>query len=309
MNNKKVILVTGATGLRGGAVARALLRQNKFRVRILTRNPRSYKALLLQRAGAEIAVGDYADKQSLIRAMQDSYGVFGVTGFGETPEKEYAWGMNLIDAVQLTGIRHFILLTQPNYHKISHGRFAVPGHDVKAKLEQYARRLSLPASFVQPAFYYEYFLDLFAPQKDHKGGYYFGFPQGETKMAAASVEDLGNIVTAVFDHPEEHMGQVIPVVGSNLSPDEYAAVLSRALNKNIYYTYVPRNIYAAYDFPGAEDWANYFEVQRLHLPGREQELLESYRLNPWMQPFESWVQKNRDQFLSYFNSLFEAVVI
>lgn len=47
MNNKqKVILVTGATGLQGGAVAREALKQ-EFKVRVLVRDTNSPKAQAL----------------------------------------------------------------------------------------------------------------------------------------------------------------------------------------------------------------------------------------------------------------------
>jgi hypothetical protein len=68
-------------------------------------------------------------------------------------------------------------------------------------------------------------------------------------------------------------------------------------------------VYAAHGFPGAEDLANMFEVQRLYIPERTDDLLESYRLNPSMQPFESWVERNKYRFFSYFNSQFQAMVI
>src|SRR6478735_7343876 len=99
---KKLILVTGATGAQGGSVARALLADEHFSVRILTRNGSSPKALELKAAGAEVAQGDLDDTASLIRAMRGCYGVFGVTNFWEHFDREYQQGKNLIDAVKLS---------------------------------------------------------------------------------------------------------------------------------------------------------------------------------------------------------------
>ncbi|KIC89751.1 NmrA family NAD(P)-binding protein [Flavihumibacter sp. ZG627] len=76
-----MILVTGATGAQGGSVAKALLEQGKFGVRVLTRNAGSEKALELAAAGAEIVTGDLDDKTSLLQAKQGVYGVFGLTNF------------------------------------------------------------------------------------------------------------------------------------------------------------------------------------------------------------------------------------
>ncbi len=309
MNNMKIILVTGATGGQGGSVARALLKESKFQVRILTRDINSQKALVLQRAGAEIVKGDLGDKESLLAAMKDCYGVFGVTNFWEHFDKEYQLGKNLIDAVHQSGIQHFVFHTLANYHTLSKGKYRVPHCDIKAELEAYTRSLQLPATFVNIAFYYENFNNFFPLQKDNHGGYYFGFPQGDTKLAAASVEDLGGIVAPLFNNPGEYIGRTVGVVGADHTCDEYATILSKVLNKNIYYTYVPRNVYAAYNFPGAEELANMFEVQRLFIPNRQKEMEESYRINPAMQSFEKWVEKNKDKFIRHLNSMFEVGII
>lgn len=307
--SKPVILVTGATGAQGGTVAATLLRENKFRVRILTRKPGSAKARILERAGAELAVGDMNDITSLQKAMDGAYGVFGVTNYWEHYEKEYELGKNLIDAAHLSGIGHLVMHSLPDYNKLTNGRFSVPHYDIKARLEQYARSLAIPASFVQLGFYYENFLGFFPLQKDHNGGYYFSFPQGDTKLATVSAEDTGPVVSYLFNNPDEAIGKTVMAVGADKTCEEYAAILSEILGKNIYYTHVPANIYAAYNFKGAAELAHMFEVQRLYIPNRQQDLEVSRRINPAMQTFEKWVEKNKARFISYFNSQLEAMVI
>src|SRR5688500_4469423 len=51
--NNRTIVVTGATGLQGGAVTRHLLRDG-WHVRALTRNPRSEKARAIAAIGADV---------------------------------------------------------------------------------------------------------------------------------------------------------------------------------------------------------------------------------------------------------------
>lgn len=308
-NIKPIILVTGATGAEGGSVARALIKQSKFHVQILTRNPHSQKALVLQRAGAEIVAGDMNNIESLKLAIKDCYGVFGVINSNGNYNKEYELAKNLIDAVYQTGIHHFVLQTFPDYNRLSNGKYPVPEFDTKARLEEYTMYLKIPTTFIHPAFYYENFLTFFPLQKDNNDGYYFGFPQGNTKLAMASVEDLGKVVASIFDQPEKYIDKVAGLVGADNTCHEYAAILSKVLNKNVYYNHIPRNIYAAYNFPRAEEMANMFEVQRLHITSRQQDLEESYELNPSMQSFEKWVEKHKAKFISYFNSLFEVIVI
>ena len=308
-NQQPVILVTGATGARGGSVARALLKDKRYHVRILTRNTRSQKAQVFQRAGAELVSGDYNDRESLVNAMEGAYGVFAAPRLGDEAGSILRQGKNLVDAVRLSGIRHFVMQTSPDHNKLGEGNYPVPRYDVLALLEEYAKQSKLPATFLHIAFPYENFLDFFPLQKDNHGDYYFGFPQGDTPLAMASLEDLGKIVSSVFNEPETYTGRVVGVVGADDTCDNYAAILSKVLNRNIYYSYIPRNVYAAYDFSGAEELANMFEVQRLYVPERKKDLEESYRINPAMQSFEEWVTRNRTRFINQFNAQFEVVVI
>jgi uncharacterized protein YbjT (DUF2867 family) len=61
---KKTILVTGATGKQGGAVAERLLRE-KWKVRALCRNTDKEEALSLERQGAELVQGNLDEPESL----------------------------------------------------------------------------------------------------------------------------------------------------------------------------------------------------------------------------------------------------
>jgi uncharacterized protein YbjT (DUF2867 family) len=308
MNQKKIILVTGATGAQGGAVARALLAQKNFAVRILTRNSTSEKALALQAAGAEIAEGDFDNIESLKAAMKDCYGVFGVTNFWEHFEKEYQQGINLINAVKESGIQHFVLHTLPSYSKLSNGKYPTPHCDMKAAFQDYTNSKSIPATFVHVAFYYENFLTFFPLQPMNDGSYSFGFPQGDTKLAMVGIEDLGGIIASVFKFPVEYIGRTIGAVGADDSCSEYAAIMSRVLGRKVHYHYIPRDVYAGFEFPGAEELANMFEVQRLYIPNRQLDLIESYGLNPNMQTFESWLKQHASAFEKSFQAA-EAVMM
>jgi len=61
-----IILVTGATGQQGGAVARALLTKGQ-KVRVMTRTPA--KASALAKAGAEVVKGNLTDALDLQAAL------------------------------------------------------------------------------------------------------------------------------------------------------------------------------------------------------------------------------------------------
>ncbi|TIS93235.1 MAG: NAD-dependent epimerase/dehydratase family protein, partial [Mesorhizobium sp.] len=69
MTSKRNILVTGATGQQGGAVARALLSRGHH-VKGLTRKPGSEGARQLASAGAEVVAGDLAEAGSVVSAAK-----------------------------------------------------------------------------------------------------------------------------------------------------------------------------------------------------------------------------------------------
>ena len=297
MTNTRTILVTGATGAQGGSVARHLLRNGAYAVRCLTRNPDSEKATALKGAGAEIVRGDLDDPASLRAALDGCQAVFGVTNFWEHFDREYAQGMNLIDAVaEAGGVEHFVFSTLPSYKKISGGELEAPHCDIKGQLEEETQERGLPATFVHVAFYYENFLTFFPPQKQADGTFAFGFPQGDTPLATYAVEDTGGVVAAILEQPEAYRGKTVGVVGDDLPPAEYARTMTRVLGKPVIYNCVPREVFAAFGFPGAEDLANMFDVQRRFIPNRAADLAESRRLYPAMQTFEAWLSANKDRF-------------
>ena len=66
---KKIITVFGATGAQGGGLARAILadKDSEFALRAVTRKPDSEAAKALAAAGAQIAVADMDDADSVQR--------------------------------------------------------------------------------------------------------------------------------------------------------------------------------------------------------------------------------------------------
>ncbi len=302
MEAKKTILVTGATGAQGGGVARHLLARGRFNVRALTRRPDCEEARALRQAGAQIVQGDLEDLDSIRAALTGCYGCFGVTNFWEHFEKEYGLGKNLADAVKRSDVEHFVFSTLPNCKQISDGKLEVPHFDIKAQLEAYARGLAVKATFVHVAFYFENFLTFFPPQKQADGSFAFGFPQGEIPLAAVAVEDVGGVVSVLFENPQESLGKVVGIAGDERTGDQYAETMTRILGAKVIYRHVPREEFAALGFPGAEDLANMFEFNRLYIPTRKADIEACRALYPEMQTFEGWLQSNKGTFVKLLES-------
>ncbi|MEJ7608553.1 MAG: NmrA/HSCARG family protein [Bryobacteraceae bacterium] len=150
-----MILVTGATGTQGGAVVRHL-REKGFAVRALTRHPEKPEArALINQTGVEVARGDYDDKPSLLRALEEVYGVFAVQTPSESGvEAEVRQGVALIDAAHSSEISHFIYSSVGSADQNT----GIPHFDSKWKIEEHLRGTGMPYTIVRPVYFMENWL-------------------------------------------------------------------------------------------------------------------------------------------------------
>jgi len=296
------MLVVGATGMQGGGVARHLLERGAIKIRCMTRRPDSEPAKLLQEQGADVVQADLDDPASIRRAMRGCHGVFGVTNFWEASFREYDQGVNLIDAAAEAGVGHLVLSTLPSSRKISGGAIDLPHFETKARIEEHAQLRNVPFTFVHVAFYYENFVIYFPPQRQPDGSYSFGFPLGDAQLGAVAAEDIGGVVTKIFENRAEFVNKTVEIIGDELPAQEYAQIMSRVLKRKINYSHVPRETYASMGFPGARELADMFEFLRVYTPSRRTHIALCRQLFADMQRFETWLENN----VQKFNSLFEA---
>ena len=296
------ILVVGGTGMQGGGVARHLLKRRTFKVRCTTRCPDSQSARLLRQQGAEIVEADLDDLASIRRAVHGCNGIFGVTNFWEAYFREYDQGVNLIDAGAEAGVGHLVLSTLPSSRKISGGALDLPHFETKARMEKHARVRNVPFTFVHVAFYYENFLNYFPPLRQPDGSYSIGFPLGDAQLGAVAAEDVGGVVAKIFKSPAEFVKKTVEIIGDEMPAQQYAEIMSRVLGRKVTYSHIPRETYASLRVPGARELADMFEFLRVYTPSRCHHISKCRKLFAEMQRFETWLEKNVQQ----FNSLFEA---
>ena len=75
--NSQIIVVLGATGLQGGAVTRHLL-SDGWRVRAVTRNPKSEKARAMYALSAEVVQAAMDDPGTLAPVVECAYRLINV---------------------------------------------------------------------------------------------------------------------------------------------------------------------------------------------------------------------------------------
>ena len=111
----KIILVTGATGQQGGAVATALLTKGQ-KVRVMSRTPE--KASALAKAGAEVVKGNLTNASDLQAALRGVHGVFAMsTPFEAGMDQEVRQGIMMADAAKQAGIAHYVYTSVGSAHR------------------------------------------------------------------------------------------------------------------------------------------------------------------------------------------------
>lgn len=260
-HDRPVVAVIGATGAQGGAVVRALTVDGAFAVRAVTRDPSRYTG-----PAAEVVAADLADPASLETAFAGVYGVFAMSNFTGSALDEFTQGRHAVEAAVGAGVQHFVWSTQPNVEQTSGGEFQVPHFTDKARVDEVVRDASFERyTFVIPPFYFENFLTSMAPQllPDGSTGWAVPIPAEARVVHAASIEDLGGVVTGAFGNPDDvGAGAYLSSAAVLMSFDDFGAAL-RAQGHSIAIVEVPPAVYATF-YPGADEMAQMFGYWAKH---------------------------------------------
>jgi uncharacterized protein YbjT (DUF2867 family) len=243
-----VIVVTGATGLQGGAVARRLL-DDGWSVRALTRNPASAPARALATAGAEVVRGDMADVPSLRPAFAGAYGVYSVQNpFLGGPEAEVRQGMTVADAAQEAGVRHLV------YSSAGTGRAGtgVPSWETKLRVEGHMAALGLPVTVLRPMA----FMELMTAKKFFPAvGAWHLMPalMGWSRPVGwLCADDLGAIAAMAFADPERFVGRDLSLASDVQSLRQCRALYREVLGRNPPRVPLPAWLFRRFGFAGKD---------------------------------------------------------
>jgi uncharacterized protein YbjT (DUF2867 family) len=231
-NSNQIILVTGATGNQGGAVARHLLQRGNFAVRAFVRDPNKPAAQALDRAGAELVVGDLNDRASVDRALQGATGVFSVQDFKDGLDTEILQGKTIADAAKASDIQYFVYSSVGSAERNT----GVPHFDSKFQVEEYIREIALPYTILRPVFFFYNYNEM---RLMIEQGTLSQPLNPDTKLQQLSEEDYGKIVAEVFERPTEFLHREIEVASASLTMLEVAATFSRVLGKTVNYQQIP----------------------------------------------------------------------
>jgi uncharacterized protein YbjT (DUF2867 family) len=231
-NSTQTILVTGATGNQGGAVAHHLLQRGNFTVRAFVRDPNKSAAQALKQAGAELVAGDLNDRVSVDRALQGVTRVFAVQNFKAGLDTEIQQGKMMADAAKAADIQHFVYSSVGSAERNT----GVPHFDSKFQIEEHIRKIDLPYTILRPVFFFYNYAALRPMIKQGT------LPQPlspETKLQQLSGEDYGKVVAGVFERPADFLHREIEVASVEMTMPEIAAAFSHVLGKPVRYQQIP----------------------------------------------------------------------
>ena len=232
-------LIVGATGMLGGEICRLIAEQGGA-VRVLVRdssNPE--KVERLRGLGAEVVRGDLKDRASLEKACRGASAVVSTASStvsrqeGDSIENVDRQGqLNLIEAAEEAGVKHFILISFPNVD------IDFPLQTAKRAVEDCLRRGQMAYTILQPTFFMEVWLSP-ALGFDRAHGTARIYGGGHNKISWISFRDVAKFAAAALGNPQA-VNAVIKLGGpAALSPLEVVRLAEQVVGKRVIVEHVP----------------------------------------------------------------------
>jgi uncharacterized protein YbjT (DUF2867 family) len=286
-SEQKTIVVAGATGLQGGAVARELLKDG-WHVRALTRDRTSKKAQALEALGAEVAQADMNDPASLRPVFAGAYGVYSVQNpYIGGPEAEVMQGKNVADVAKESGVQHLVY-SSAGFPDMGSG---IPSWDTKLQVEEHIKSTGLPATILRPMA----LMEIMTLQKFYPAvGAWHVMPalMGRSrKLGWLCADDLGAIVAKVFADTQRFVGQELSLSSDVQSLAQCRAIYREVMGKNPSGFPMPLWVFKRFGFMGKDlttmwSWLGTATIPLDTAPTRE--------IHPDALTVRDWLSRGRD---------------
>lgn len=288
MTTPLTVLVTGATGNQGGAVAQALLTRG-HKVRALTRNTESASAKRLANQGVEVLQGNFDDADSLAKALQgiDTFYLMG-TPFEAGVESETKQGIAMANTAKAANVGHLVYGSVANADLNT----GIPHFDSKYKVEQHIKTLDIPYTISAPVYFMN---NVVAPWSIEalKAGKIIQAMPGDRLLQQVSVKNIGEFVASLIDRREAVFGKRFDFAGDEISGKKMAETLSQTTHHHIQYEDIPASTLKEQ----SEDMATMFEwFNDVGYNVNIKELHERFSDVNW-QNYSQWVGDQDWQFL------------
>jgi uncharacterized protein YbjT (DUF2867 family) len=223
MNKRISVLVSGATGKQGGALARTLL-GNGHTVYAMTRKRSSQAAYDLEKLGAHIIPGDFDDPMELEKHARGLEVFFLMGTFLEKgPDAETKQGIAALDAVKKAGVKHIVYTSVAGANQPT----GIPHFDSKLKVEQHLATLGIPYSIIAPVYFFENIISPMSLPALKERIFSFGLPASK-KLQMIAVENIGAFAAHVIENRDKFAGTRTELASDELSGPEIAGILVKA---------------------------------------------------------------------------------
>ncbi|KAJ7576873.1 hypothetical protein C8J56DRAFT_373234 [Mycena floridula] len=210
------ILVVGGTSAQGRHVVAELVRNKKYLVTILTRDPSSNEAQsLLTLGNVTIVKGSWDSESSLREALKDQYGVFAnLDSLSLTEGQELFWTFRLYDMAFQSGVKHFVYSAIYNRVRQLHyqEKYRVSQMLVKGRISEWLSAqpsTTMGWTILIAPMYTEMLSSLFRPNIDASGTYVFPGLFGNGHIQFVEIEQYGHYTRWTFDNPVKSVGKEI----------------------------------------------------------------------------------------------------
>ena len=232
MAERRTVLITGATGKQGGAVARAL-KGKDFKLRAMTRKPESDAAKALAADGIDVVQGDLNNPDAIKKAVSGAWGVFAVQNTWEAGVAgEEEQGKQIAKIARDSGVHHFVYTSVGSADRNT----GIPHFENKHRVENTIRSLKFPSHVIlRPVFFME---NLPSPWFLNGDNLYAALAPA-TKLQMIAVDDIGKHGARAFIEAEKMNRQELDLAGDAVTMPEAAAALSKGLKRTITFAQIP----------------------------------------------------------------------
>lgn len=237
-DDKRPILVFGATGRQGGSTATALLKAG-WPVRAFVLDAAARVSLTLQNAGAELFQGSFEDRDAIRAAMKGAHGVFSVLPGDLTADDEVRHGVAIADIAAETGIEHFVYSSGASAGDALTG---VPRFDAKPRIEAHVRNLPITTTIIRPMIFMEM---LVRPGFGLDQSRLVSLIRRDHAIHLTAVDDIGKFVAAVFADKTRFGGKTMKIASDRVTGRELETAFTEAAGRKITYDRFPDDVLAA----------------------------------------------------------------
>jgi uncharacterized protein YbjT (DUF2867 family) len=271
------ILVLGATGGQGGAVADALLTSGA-RVRAMVRRPDEPRARRLAERDVEVLAGSLDDRTALRAAMRGVDAVFALTTpFESGVDAEIAQGRTILAAAADAQVPHLVFSSVAGAHQHT----GVPHFDSKAIIEDELAASGLSYTITGPTYFFDNALG--GSDRIQAGILDLPLPPDRPLQQLAR-PDLGAFVAKVLRSPAPYVGQRVELASDAVTPAQMVEALSAAMGRHVRFEQTPLESIGSQDMHAM--W------RFLNGPGYRVDIEALHRANPdvaWTS-FADWAQ-------------------